>query len=48
MGLTALAAVGVAAALDAAFAEPPGRVHPIALFGRVVGVIGAARAVVWI
>jgi len=39
MGLTALAAVGLAAALDAALSEPPGRVHPIALFGRVVGVI---------
>ncbi|SHG38640.1 CobD/CbiB family cobalamin biosynthesis protein [Halobaculum gomorrense] len=39
MGLTALAAVGLAAALDAAFAEPPGRVHPIALFGRVVGAV---------
>ncbi|MXR41883.1 CobD/CbiB family cobalamin biosynthesis protein [Halobaculum sp. WSA2] len=36
MGLTALAAVGLAAALDAAIAEPPSRVHPIALFGRVV------------
>jgi len=36
MGLTALAAVGLAAALDAAIAEPPGRVHPIAAFGRVV------------
>ena len=37
MGLTALVAVGIAAALDAAFAEPPSRVHPIAMFGRVVG-----------
>ncbi|QZP36808.1 CobD/CbiB family cobalamin biosynthesis protein [Halobaculum magnesiiphilum] len=39
MGLTALAAVGTAAALDAGFSEPPGRVHPIALFGRVVGAV---------
>ncbi|QZY00510.1 CobD/CbiB family cobalamin biosynthesis protein [Halobaculum rubrum] len=39
MGLTALAAVGLAATLDAAFAEPPSRVHPIALFGRVVGAV---------
>ncbi|GAA0233135.1 CobD/CbiB family cobalamin biosynthesis protein [Halobaculum roseum] len=39
MGLTALAVVGTAAALDAGFSEPPGRVHPIALFGRVVGAV---------
>ncbi len=36
MGLTALAAVAVAAALDATVEEFPGRVHPVALFGRVV------------
>ncbi|UIP00294.1 cobalamin biosynthesis protein [Halobaculum sp. CBA1158] len=39
MGLTALAAVGLAAALDAAVAEPPSRVHPIAAFGRVVDAV---------
>ncbi|WP_348612974.1 CobD/CbiB family cobalamin biosynthesis protein [Halobaculum rarum] len=39
MGLTALAAVGLAAVLDAAFAEPPSRAHPIPLFGRVVGAV---------
>jgi|AntDeeMetageno51_2_1112566.scaffolds.fasta_scaffold00460_7 adenosylcobinamide-phosphate synthase len=37
MGLTALAAVTVAAGLDATVAELPSRVHPVALFGRVVG-----------
>lgn len=31
-----VAAVGFALALDALFAEPPERVHPVALFGRVV------------
>jgi len=36
MGLTAAAAVGLAAALDALAAELPGRVHPVALFGRLV------------
>ncbi|WP_435065131.1 CobD/CbiB family cobalamin biosynthesis protein [Halobaculum sp. EA56] len=56
MGLTAAAAVGLAAVLDGAFEEIPGRVHPVALFGRVVepfdrewaapGVVGAAVAVV--
>jgi adenosylcobinamide-phosphate synthase len=37
MGVTAASAVGLALALDLAFAEFPGRVHPVALFGRVVG-----------
>jgi adenosylcobinamide-phosphate synthase len=36
MGLTALAAVGLAFALDATVREFPGRVHPVALFGRLV------------
>jgi adenosylcobinamide-phosphate synthase len=35
MALTAAGAVGLALALDAAFEEFPGRVHPVALFGRV-------------
>jgi adenosylcobinamide-phosphate synthase len=33
---TAAAAVVFASALDAAVAEPPTRIHPVALFGRVV------------
>ncbi|WP_327052058.1 adenosylcobinamide-phosphate synthase CbiB [Halomicrococcus gelatinilyticus] len=37
MGMTATAAVGLALLLDAVFEEFPGRVHPVALFGRVVG-----------
>lgn len=36
MPLTATAAVGVAAALDRLFAEPPAAIHPVALFGRLV------------
>ncbi|OYR41116.1 CobD/CbiB family cobalamin biosynthesis protein [Halorubrum sp. Ib24] len=32
----ALAALAIAVALDLAAAEPPGRVHPVALFGSVV------------
>jgi len=32
----ALAALAIAVALDLAVAEPPGRVHPVALFGSVV------------
>jgi adenosylcobinamide-phosphate synthase len=36
MGLTAAAAVGIALALDLAVEEFPGRVHPVALFGRLV------------
>jgi adenosylcobinamide-phosphate synthase len=36
MGVTAAAAVAASLALDAAFAEPPARVHPVALFGRAV------------
>ena len=36
MGLTATAAVGLAFALDATVEEFPARVHPVALFGRVV------------
>ena len=34
-----LGALAVAVALDLAFAEPPGRVHPVALFGSVVGAV---------
>ena len=36
-GVTLLAPVVVAVALDLAVAEPPRRVHPVALFGRLVG-----------
>ncbi|MFC7228054.1 adenosylcobinamide-phosphate synthase CbiB [Salinirubellus salinus] len=36
MGLTAVAAVGLAFALDATVEEFPGRIHPVALFGRLV------------
>jgi adenosylcobinamide-phosphate synthase len=36
---TAAAAVAVAVALDAVFAEPPTRIHPVALFGRIVAVV---------
>ncbi|WP_123619857.1 CobD/CbiB family cobalamin biosynthesis protein [Halorubrum sp. CSM-61] len=32
-----LAALGIAVAIDLALAEPPARVHPVALFGSVVG-----------
>jgi adenosylcobinamide-phosphate synthase len=32
-----LGALAIAVVLDLAFAEPPGRVHPVALFGSVVG-----------
>lgn len=39
MPLTAGAAVAVAAALDAAVAEPPASVHPVARFGRLVGAV---------
>jgi adenosylcobinamide-phosphate synthase len=35
-GVAVAAAIAVAAGLDAAVGEPPGRVHPVALFGRVV------------
>ncbi|CQR50947.1 Cobalamin biosynthesis protein CbiB [Haloferax massiliensis] len=34
--MTAAAAVVAAAALDRGFAEPPARIHPVALFGRLV------------
>jgi adenosylcobinamide-phosphate synthase len=34
--LSAAVAVGLAAVLDRLFAEPPARVHPVALFGRLV------------
>ncbi|WP_435101360.1 adenosylcobinamide-phosphate synthase CbiB [Halarchaeum sp. P4] len=34
--LSSLAALALAFALDAAVAEPPGRVHPVALYGRAV------------
>jgi adenosylcobinamide-phosphate synthase len=36
MPVTATVAVGLAAGLDAAFGEPPARLHPVALLGRVV------------
>ncbi|MFK8212147.1 CobD/CbiB family cobalamin biosynthesis protein [Haloferax volcanii] len=36
MPVTAAAAVVAAAALDRGFAEPPARVHPVALLGRLV------------
>jgi adenosylcobinamide-phosphate synthase len=36
VALTATAAVALGAALDAVAAEPPARVHPVALFGRLV------------
>ncbi|TKX75644.1 cobalamin biosynthesis protein [Halorubrum sp. GN11_10-6_MGM] len=36
-GVTLLAPVALAVALDLAVAEPPRRVHPVALFGAVVG-----------
>jgi adenosylcobinamide-phosphate synthase len=36
MPVTATAAVGLAALLDRLVAEPPARVHPVALFGRLV------------
>lgn len=36
MGVTAATSVGLALALDALFEEFPGRVHPVALFGRLV------------
>ncbi|MFC7071165.1 CobD/CbiB family cobalamin biosynthesis protein, partial [Halobaculum lipolyticum] len=42
MGLTALAAVALAAALDATVGEFPGRVHPVALFGRLVARVDRA------
>ena len=34
---TAAAAVALAGVLDATIAEPPTRIHPVAVFGRVVG-----------
>jgi adenosylcobinamide-phosphate synthase len=55
MPLTAAVAVGLAALLDRLLAEPPARVHPVALFGRLVapvdrvwpspGVVGGCVAV---
>ncbi|WP_435196686.1 CobD/CbiB family cobalamin biosynthesis protein [Natronomonas sp. EA1] len=42
MSILALAAVALAFALDAAFAEPPTRVHPVALFGRLVAPLDRA------
>lgn len=36
MSLLAVAAVGVAAGLDALVGEPPNRLHPVAWFGRLV------------
>ena len=35
VGFPALAALAIAVALDLAIAEPPGRVHPVALFGSL-------------
>jgi adenosylcobinamide-phosphate synthase len=56
LGVALLVPVAVAVALDLAVAEPPRRVHPVALFGRLVapfdrewarpGLVGAAVAVV--
>jgi adenosylcobinamide-phosphate synthase len=40
--VSAATAVLVAVGLDAAFGEPPARVHPVALFGRLVGRIERA------
>jgi adenosylcobinamide-phosphate synthase len=37
MGLMAVASIGLCLTLDLVFAEFPGRVHPVALFGRLVG-----------
>jgi adenosylcobinamide-phosphate synthase len=37
MGVTATGAVALSLALDAVFEEFPGRIHPVALFGRLVG-----------
>jgi len=39
---TAAAAVALASLLDAAVAEPPGRIHPVALFGRLVARVDRA------
>ncbi len=39
MGVTALAAVGLSAGLDATVEELPSRVHPVALFGHAVGFV---------
>lgn len=36
MGLSAVLAVGLAFVLDALFSEPPARVHPVAVFGRLI------------
>ncbi|WP_338727494.1 adenosylcobinamide-phosphate synthase CbiB [Haladaptatus sp. DJG-WS-42] len=36
MGLLAVIAVGLAFALDARFAEPPARIHPVAIFGQLI------------
>ncbi|MFC6731823.1 adenosylcobinamide-phosphate synthase CbiB [Haladaptatus sp. DYSN1] len=42
MGWPAALVVGLAFALDALFAEPPSRVHPVALFGRLVAPLDRA------
>ncbi|MFA1610341.1 adenosylcobinamide-phosphate synthase CbiB [Halobellus rubicundus] len=39
MPVTATVAVALAAGLDAAVGEPPARIHPVALLGRVVGLV---------
>jgi adenosylcobinamide-phosphate synthase len=46
---TAAAAVVLASALDAAVAEPPARIHPVALFGRLVARVdrGGERSGGW-
>jgi adenosylcobinamide-phosphate synthase len=46
---TAAAAVVLASALDAAVAEPPARIHPVALFGRLVAWVdrGGERSGGW-
>ncbi|MFT4946214.1 MAG: adenosylcobinamide-phosphate synthase [Natronomonas sp.] len=37
MGLTAMGAIGLSLTSDLLLEEPPERIHPVALFGRVVG-----------
>jgi adenosylcobinamide-phosphate synthase len=39
MGLTAVGAVGLSLTGDLLFEEPPERIHPVALFGRLVAVV---------
>jgi adenosylcobinamide-phosphate synthase len=42
MPVTATAAVGLAGLLDGLLAEPPARIHPVALFGRLVAPLDRA------